>query len=364
MEYIYKIAETKDWLEKLIHRNECGVVVGLPGSGVSRTLGESEQKLKLPVKFLQALDLRIYLINGVADQLAIDDQICDWIDDGVKYVLIQFIERSDYLEEDKIIRLLHQIRERFYKKINFLVHIKSDFYFDFLKKTKEITNYWWDESIYISYANWGSDFDHLIEQNCKRYEIDIKGIDKGELYSLCGGCPMLLKFLFKEYVEHGSLVVSNEIREVGEKIWSDFRLNVVDSIKTGNVFREDNKVSLYKKLGLLDDEKEIKSKILKDSLKNFNYQLIPKVRGEELYVEDKRMTDKFNHLEMGVIKKIIGDRRINRDEIAQMFYGKDRMDEVSEYSIDKLMSNIRLKLANYGVNKDFIKTLKGYGYAT
>ena len=309
MEYTYKIKEFSEWLDKLIYRNECGVVVGLPGSGVSRTLGESVQKLKLPVNFLQALDLRIYLTNGIIDQFAVDDQICDWVDDGVKYILIQFIERSDYFEEDKIIGLLHQVRERFYKKMNFIIHIKSDFYFDFLNKTKEITSYWWDESIYLPYAIWGSDFDHLIEQNCKRYEIDIKNMDKDELYKMSGGCPMLLKFLFKEYMKHGSVVISNEIREVGEKIWTDFRLNVVDSIKTGNVFGEDNKVSLYKKLGLLDDEKEIKSKILKDSLKNFSYQLIPKVRGEELYVEDKRMTDKFNHLEMNVIKKIIRQLR-------------------------------------------------------
>lgn len=364
MEYIYKIKEFKDWFSGLIRRNECGVVVGLPGSGVSRIMGEAVQKLKLPVSFLRALDCRLYLKDGKFVESEIDRCISEWIEDEVKYIVVQFIERCDYDEEKNLIKLLDKIRQRFYRRVNFLVHIKSDYYFKFFEDVKSVTDDIWDKGYFVPFARKGEEFDDLVGQNEKRFQVKLNKRQVDELYDLCGGSPMLAKVLFQKFLDKGKFEIDDEVKEIGKIMIEDFRLNIIDDLKKGKIKKDEKRFEFYKKLGLIDEKGEFVSEVLEKSLEKYNYELVPTFKNEKIFVEDDDISESFSPVEIGVLKKLLTEKRIDRDGIAELFYGKDRMEDVSEYSIDKLMSNIRIKLSEFGVKKDFICTLKGYGYST
>lgn len=363
MEYRYKIDEFSNWLSKLTTRNECGVVVGLPRAGVSRNLGEVVRVLDKPGNFLRLLDCRLFSGDGKFNLDQMDKELDDWYLDEVKYVVVQGIEKSEYGQEVALLNFLSSNRQKRAKKINFIIHIESAYLLDFEEEIKKIDQDYWDTSFWVSYASEGKEFDDLIKQNETRFGLDINDKQVKEMFRLSGGCPYILKELVRQLADMGKSAIDEKIMATGKTIWSDFRRSVVYDFKSGRVYKDKKKVEFYQKLNLLDNKGKLVSTVLTMALDEINFVAIPSFRNEKLWVENVEIGNDFNHLELSVVKTLLEEKRLERDRIAEMFYGKDRAMGVSEYSIDKLMSNIRKKLGEYGVDKDFIKTLKGYGYA-
>ncbi len=363
MEYRYKIDEFSNWLSKLTTRNECGVVVGLPRAGVSRNLGEVVRVLDKPGNFLRLLDCRLFSGDGKFNLDQMDKELDDWYLDEVKYVVVQGIEKSEYGQEMTLLEFLSNFRRKRAKKINFIIHIESAYWLEFEKQIKIIDQDYWDTSFWVRYARGGGEFEELIKQNENRFELNITDRQSEEMYRLSRGCPYILKELFRQLTDKFKLVIDQTIIETGKIIWLDFRKNVLYDFKSGRVYKDNRKVEFYQKLNLLDNKGKLVSTVLTMALDEINFVAIPSFRNEKLWVENVEIGNDFNHLELSVVKTLLEEKRLERDRIAEMFYGKDRAMGVSEYSIDKLMSNIRKKLGEYGVEKDFIKTLKGYGYA-
>lgn len=348
----YGVAVVRPWLEQLRNVDECGVIVAFPMAGINRVLSD------IPIENYRAIDASIFGDSA--------KDVMDYIDGNIEKVVRiggRFLVVTDIDFENKNIELylkcLHAVRLGCGKKVNYIFRVFVDPKFlceEVLVKYQELVG---NNILYFPWAD-GNDFELLVEQNLARFGIQVTDDQKNRIFQLSGGCPYLVKNLFKRLVENKGLEIDQEMIGWGLAIlrmvsprWRVWLADLSALIEERRTYLE--------KLRIIDKNR-IRSEILREAVKIDDRRIDLGLVGNELLLGGRKITDELSPSEKEVLKQLIARERLSREEVARAYWGEKKAGDYSEYALDKLMSKLRKKLVRLGVSGDYLLTLKGFGY--
>jgi hypothetical protein len=346
----YGVGRLKPWLEKLVRINESGTILSLPQAGVSRTMAAVVEQLG----WGNRLGVVDFLLEG-----EVRDEIEKLAEGGCQYILLKNVDGNGQKFEEYL-GWLEAVRNQMGKKINYIwqLHTLPNLLVEHLERWAELFPV---NTMYFPYSS-GEELDILIGQNEERFGVEFSSKEKVRLGELSGGCPFLLKNICKRFGELGDLEMDDLAIDWGVSLLKQMDKRLVIAVKNQNKAREDI-WHFCQQTGLLDQNGEVRSLIMVEALERIDLGIKVEVNPEsgKLETSEGEELEQLTPAEMEVMQQIVRSRKISREEVAKLVYGETRAARVEEYSIDKIMSNLRLKLQSYGV-EDFIKTRKGYGW--
>jgi len=193
-------------------------------------------------------------------------------------------------------------------------------------------------------------------------DIDIELIKN--IYSLCGGCPRLIKnFLraFRELNDFEQAQNSTAFSIALKTLWGQFSENEVLLLKQLKVSK---KVS--SELGEIYKYFEESGLIEKNKIKPYwlNIQLNQEMLSKFQIKKGKPILDgidvspNFSKRELKFIGVINELKFISKDDIAEMFF---KNEIPNEGTIDKFISRLRSKFIALGIGEDVLETVKRKG---
>ncbi len=343
--YIYRIAETKKWIEKLIQYNECGTIISAPEAGVTRTLIEVFRELGKDDE-LEIIDLTTYPSNINKFIKLITKKVKEAIVNDRKFLLINDLCVSEKSAIKKL-KLLNKLRDEYKRKFNWIFGMHEDLGLIKASKVKENIL---DNVLYFPYSN-ENEFVELTEQNNERYKLDKGNISVKKLYELSGGCPYLLKKLYGQRDD-------GDLNEWGKYVLSGFKKYQIRQLQ---IIKSLDKVELgfFEKIGMVKD-RSIVSQILKKSLGDMSGYERLNINNGKILVGKLYINNKITVYEKEILIKLKESTSLTRQEVANICYGNK--DDYSDCALDKIISRLRQTLESLGVNKNVIKTIKGVGY--
>lgn len=182
---------------------------------------------------------------------------------------------------------------------------------------------------------------------------------KDEIVDFCGGIVGLLI----NYVR--SIDRPGQIHHSVEYMWGRFserERHVLKSIATtGKVPPYTFELKYMKEHRLITDDNKIIGTWINQVVNSFAETTIVK-KGDELAWDGVNINELFTDTENEVFNRLLEDRELSRDTVAEIVWGKQAIDKYSDWAIDQMFSRLRKKLDNVGIGGDKIVTLKGRGF--
>lgn len=204
------------------------------------------------------------------------------------------------------------------------------------------------------------------------------------LYKLCGGHPQLTKYAFHiirdsnlldNFGQIAEILENNkQIQIILEDIWGflhSYEKDILISIvKSGKLLSNKNDALDYlTKLGILRKESSDTYTVFGTLFKQFIEHTVPSEKltinseAAQIYYGNNLRPDMFTLQEYKLLSHLIKNEGniVSRDQVAEIFWGKDYLDKYSDWTIDKIVSTIRKKLDSIGYPSAKLVTLKKRG---
>ncbi len=282
---------------------------------------------------------------------------------------------------------LKSLWARLYPRLHYIFlmvnNVESQDYFSYWDELGEAIR---QNIIYIPLRR-DTDFDYVLDTFAGKYNVALDENKKRIIKEVCGGHPysmiVAVRFL------RDSQVTSNE----------EFRMGLLDNYELRSIAvgifdrRSENEKEALKKIFLqvplsLEEEKTILYLkklgfvIEKDHKYNFFSFLFKRAveiaaalsagDGGELTLDErtgailyngKTVEESFTRQEYSILTLFLKnqDRVLTRDDIGSVLWGESNYEKYSDWAIDQLMSKLRKKLKQIGVDVE-IATLRGRGY--
>lgn len=236
----------------------------------------------------------------------------------------------------------------------------------------------------------GVDEEYIIDFFDNQYEVKIPESLRKVIRELCGGHPYLIKVAMRILLEQGTSLTEKQFEEllkenyrihsvangmvalrsaeekaVLEKIVTDVELSDEDEELLFELVR----LHLVVKIG--EHRYEVRPQLLKYIiLLNtgvYQSEIAKTIRINEttgaILLGDVHIEEKFTRQEYDVLYAFLKnqERIITREDIGTVLWGSNNYEKYSDWAIDQLMSKLRKKLKQLGVDVK-ITTLRGRGY--
>lgn len=230
--------------------------------------------------------------------------------------------------------------------------------------------------------------DYILNAFEKKLSININLKIKNLLINLCGGHPQLLKYSFYLLKENSKILLENETK-IKDFIINNYQLkNVCFDIwqKLNNLEKEilisvsmrgviPNKLIAKShfliETGIIQPTTRNKYKVFGQFFNLCIQQQIPKEKliydkeTDQIFFGGRTYGHKFTKQEYKLLIFFLSheNRVISRDEIGQILWGKNYLEQYSDWSIDKIISVLRKKLSEIGFSPQNLTTLKRRGFS-
>lgn len=350
----------KPWLEKISASNECGTIVAFPRAGVTRIATDS------------MVGLQTFAGWGTVDVLAsgkdiekFSQEVVDMadrvLDSGGKYLMISGWD-WDRRTAKKKLSVVKSIYISLAKKINFVFVSACDPRLAERSVVGDFHELLESNVVYLPYSQ-DEEWDNLVSQNTVRYDKVLTKVEISKIYELSGGCPYLAKYLWKRSVDGGSISIDNESLSWAKNIIERLPRRWVVWCQNLEVLNKD-KIEMLRKLGVINEQNEIKAALLKGVLESYNVKSKVRMYDDRMWVYGIDVSDDFSESEKEILMELENNKKMSREEVARICWGEKRSEDYSEYALDKLMSNLRKKLVSLGISRNYIETVKGVGFKT
>ncbi len=351
------------WVEKIIKTRECGTVVGFSGSGRSSVIGKAFENLGQD-KLFKVLDLDLVSKETVKRKKALKEEIEKGMIEGVKFFLILGL-RTDLVSGRRKLKSLYQIRVLMKKSINYIFVPLDD---PTLIKKKLLktgrADILFSNLVYLSFAK-GKYFDQLIEQMKNRFDLDISPDQAKKIQCLSGGAPRLVKYISKDFKESGEVRMSETTEGMATIMLKETPLSVLGWLKKKE--GEEKIAESLEREGVINKKQGkygLTSGVLAKALDKFKlgYKLRVDNKKEKLWLKDEEVTSRFSASDRSILFALSKEKRVSREEMARVIYGKKAEKGFSDYAMDQMMSRLRSKIKELGVDEELICTQKRMGY--
>lgn len=163
-----------------------------------------------------------------------------------------------------------------------------------------------------------------------------------KIYELSGGIPQLVKYL----------VVSYDETHLDEgKLRSDENLRNMLALMAESVKK--CRLEVLKKTGVANNEGEIKSKLLRETL---TYKTVSAFEIEvgfdlTLKIDGLKTGERVTLQEKRILEKMLSKNgRVTKEEVSDIKWGEGKYDEYSDQAINKTMRRLSLKLTGYKIS--------------
>lgn len=355
----YGVRIIKPWLEKISASNECGTIVAFPRAGVTRIMSNSINGMGAFAGWGE-VDASISGTNYQEFENDVADLADQALELGGSYVAISGLDlyRKSTLKKLKI---LSSLRVSLAKKINFVIVVTVDPNLVEKKIQSEFHEILLSNVLFVPYATQDL-WLNLSESLQERFDRKLTDKEDEEIYYLSGGCPYLAKHLLKRLVDGKKLGVDDESLGWAENIVSKISKRWINWCKNLEII-DDSKRKMLMKLGVIDEKGGVRSELIGACLTNYETNLQIKLdENEDMWIEGTEIANNFSESEKNILKSLIKNKKVSRQEIANICWGENKSEEYSEYALDKLMSNLRKKILALGLSKNYLITIKGVGF--
>lgn len=213
----------------------------------------------------------------------------------------------------------------------------------------------------------GADAIGVVERNCQRYGVMMSYKQKEEIINQTGGHAGMIKFMIQNLTDGKAVDVDmklTKIDKVGDICLQNERilapLTDLEKSKLKNKERDELLVNLGFQIKIKENIK-IFSPILEKYVSN-NSRCTPlfciDLENGEIYFKGKPLRKELTVKEWKLLELLIGKRNnvVKREVIINRVWDDEN---VSDWTIDKLLSRLRKKLNDKKQN--YVKTIKGVG---
>ncbi len=229
---------------------------------------------------------------------------------------------------------------------------------------------------------------YIVKKNAEALNIHFSSKLGEVLFSLCGGHPQLLKYSINILHEHFQkkplddetikeyLLSHYQLQIVCADIWSylaaeeqETLSHVVLTGKTGSVHK--NATEYLINLGLIKEVHSEKYRVFGKLFEEFVKKKLPPqklvydLKTNKLYYGSQSCESRFTFQEYKLLCYFIthATELISRDQVGAVLWGRNYVEKYSDWSIDKIISNLRKKLDALGFPSQNLSTLKKRGFS-
>ncbi|MBP9817187.1 winged helix-turn-helix transcriptional regulator [Candidatus Shapirobacteria bacterium] len=351
IKFVYRVASTADTLKKIIEERLNSFFIGLPKSGIKRTISEAFNLLELENE-LSIIDISLH-----------PDKLADYLDQ--KFSLNNNSRPTYFLIENfplfsnkcvETYELIEKLRNQHRKNTNLIYHFYSNpNWYGVSASSRQLD--------YFPLAG-NSEFPELIEHYSKRFSTDYTNAQLQKIQSVTGGYPYLVKKVFEfSLITKSEDEIVNNLHPVSIKLLN--QLPVTEIVRLKNITKQDDDFKLhFQKLGLTNTSNQVISLALTHTLSNFKVidKFVIDSSNKNIFLGESEINSYFAPHEIELLVKMSQEKFINRDQLIEICWHKNPL-TVSDSAIDKLISRLRQKLVDIGLPSTLISTSRGRGYS-
>lgn len=347
------------FIDKLVKTGECGTVIGLPNSGVSRIVQHSTNSLGF-TDYFGTLDLQLLPHRKVELIANLQSTLRSLMSQGVTLVKVNNLKiyRKRGLRQ---LFALNSVRNELGRRVNFLFHLTF---------TPELDNpdihrhaysqLLFQNTVYLPYAL-EDEYSHLINQLESRFSTVLTSAQKSQVFTLSGGCPFLAKQLVKNIADGHQLEFSDsEASMWSSQVLADFRPSLLHKVKLALLSISEH--GALHQLGFINEAGIIRSQILRQHITTFPLTGSISLDDDHLRWQDQNIDTELAPHEIEIVKALLTSTTVSRSQVAHICYGDLTDTNYSDSSLDKVMSRLRIRLASLGLPQNIILTVKKSGY--
>lgn len=229
---------------------------------------------------------------------------------------------------------------------------------------------------------------YIIKKNADALRVRLSPKIYDMLFSLCGGHPQLLKYSINIVTEHFQKKLSDDeivkdyllshyqLQIVCADIWgylaAEERETLTQVILTGKVSSSHkNEAEYLVNLGLIKESHLGKYRVFGKLFEEFVKKKLPPqklvydLKTNKLYYGSQSCESRFTFQEYKLLCYFITHETelISRDQVGVVLWGRNYVEKYSDWSIDKIISNLRKKLDALGFPSQNLATLKKRGFS-
>lgn len=349
--YKYRIKQTISELNQITSTKSNAYYIGLPESGIKRTISESAKLLSRPIN-LSVIDLSLIAITNVYGHFS--QLLSSHHPNEINYVLIENLPICNQSGRE-LFTTLEKLRDQYPKATNYIYHFNTNPYWYGIPESPR-------NSYYFSLASF-KEFPLLIDHFSSRFKQTVNRSSITNLYQITGGHPYLLKKIFElNLINLPVDQVVDHLHQVALALVNQLHLSEVLRLKS--IFSQSREfISHFQSLGLIDQKLEFTSLSLKTAIDDFSstQKLSINATAKTIFIGDHRLDSYFSSYELDILFYLEQHHSIDRDHLIELCWGKISS-TVSDSAVDKMISRLRQKLVELGLSKDIISTRRGRGF--
>lgn len=234
-------------------------------------------------------------------------------------------------------------------------------------------------------------FDHVIqyplylEDDCQQFisynesmwKMRLPKESKKEILKLCGGYLWLIHHLLRFLRDNpeknlGDLSEDELLHRKLEVIWGKLypeEQNILTNIESGgnNINKNSPEFNFLLNMRLvtcLKGKLELGIPLLKYLINKEKSLRKVELRDGRIYVEGVDVTYELTRSERVILIKLLNQKRkiIGREEIAKVIWKDNVEEKYTDWTLDRLIYRLRVKMNSKGIDKNLIRTVKGKGF--
>ncbi len=378
-EKVFKVKE----IAGLLQARENMTLVSLPGGGKTRLAHNFQDKEMLsgllPDKQLEKIvflhiDQNIgqtYIVdhfNTILRQYSEKQDLLSKLFDiiGLNYRVVFIID--NFKLDNDFFKFIYSLRNVSINKIQFMFLTSASDFLAIEKSAVDLgsVNFMFHNVVYLPYPSYELSIEWVKEREIE-LNFKVSDGDVNKILDFSGRVPSLIKNYLRtlrNYKNHEKTIRSAEFKIILSKFWNSFtkeEKQILKGINMGilkNLTSKQQEIVDYMiNLGLLNQERKICGKWI-NYVNGENQEVKLDVFAEKILVQGIDVTERFTQKELLFLNKISAVKLLQREEVSRTILGE----QASDWTIDKFVSRLRMKLKDLSLDPKTIKTIKGVGY--
>ncbi|MCL5090931.1 MAG: winged helix-turn-helix domain-containing protein [Patescibacteria group bacterium] len=293
----------------------------------------------------------------------VKETIGQWLKDG--YHLIFILGRFDDLNfSETFFNNLKALWDLDCTKIHFLFAVNRNLNLEKYGKLKTVLS---QNCLYFSLLAKKDEL-FVLKRLANLYHYKVNRDQEKEILALAGGHPTFIRILLKIFSEEKAFHLSEELKIIIADLWESFSGEEKKYLsKLAKQERVETCQERLLALKVIRDNK-IFSPLFEDFIKEKALEKIPEVAFDKengrLLIDREPVKEKLSLREYQLLANFWQKQNqvITREEIAEILWGKDAYEKYSDWSIDKIIYQLRKKIKEIGLQENQLEAVKGRGY--
>lgn len=353
---LYTYNKNFETIKKQVLENNVISICGIPSSGRLRLIKQVLHSLKIQVyKFI---DLKSLLNKDSfeLDKLALDNELKESQTSEMPIVLEGFDYDTSYINE--IISYFENFRRSAIKRFPIIFSLSSSptLYKEIINKGSII----FSNVFYIDVND--TEFQLVnLEHNQSRFEIILDNAQIQQMEQLTGYIPSLTKRYFQLILANKNTQDVGNYEDVLKQIFESIGFKEIFLLKSIAVKKniDQHELEELRQIGWIKES--INSSLVNTYVLNYHSKYNLYYISHQIYRNTQNITTAFTEKEFQILKSLITNKSISRNEIAKVIFKNEEQFSLS--ALEKFISRLRVNLSKQGFHKDIIQTKSKFGYS-